>query len=222
MKTMNARRFVLFWAGVSAMLTLPACNGIFAGIYDEPSDPKGENTYGFIVVDEKSRTGRIYIDATEYTEWHYIDLHEKRVTTRKTDAEPPENWDFAVHRYDTKTNGGRVCETQARDFGSLPSPESLPESSFVADEWTTDRIAIDMSQMMDGIIRYAEDYYNPLFSRWLKVDTSTMPPIYTLSGRVYLLRLADGTHAALLLRNFMNDAAVKGFMTIDYFYPVAL
>ena len=77
-----------------------------------------------------------------------------------------------------------------------------------------------MSQMMDGIIRYAEDWYNHCLSGWLHVDTSTMPPIYTLSGKVYLLRLADGTFAALRLMNFMNDAAVKGFITIDYLYPV--
>ena len=44
--------------------------------------------------------------------------------------------------------------------------------------------------------------------------------VYTLSGKVYLIRLADGTFAALRLTNFMNDAAVKGFMTIDYLYPV--
>lgn len=97
--------------------------------------------------------------------------------------------------------------------------DSFAAEDFVADEWTTDRITIDMSQMMDGIIVYAEDYYNPCLSRWLDVDTSTMPPVYTLSGRVYLLRLADGTYAALRLTNFMDDAAVKGVMTIDYLYP---
>ena len=55
---------------------------------------------------------------------------------------------------------------------------------------------------------------------WSFTDTSTMPPIYTLSGKIYLLRLKDGTCAALRLANFMNDAAVKGYMTIDYLYPV--
>lgn len=111
-------------------------------------------------------------------------------------------------------------ESAAADFGALPAVGSLPEEAFTADEWTTDKITVDMSQMMDGIIRYAEDWYNPVLSRWLHVDTSTMPPVYTLSGKVYLIRLADGTFAALRLTNFMNDAAVKGFMTIDYLYPV--
>lgn len=203
------------------MLSLSACNGIFEGIYDEPS-PEETKEYGFVAVDDRTHTGRIYIDATDYTEWHYIDLHDRLVVTLGVEERAPANWDFAVHRYDTKTNGGAVAESAAADFGSLPAVGSLPEEAFASDSWTTDRITVDMSQMMDGIIRYAEDWYNPTLSKWLRVDTSTMPPIYTLSGKLYLLRLSDGTCAAIRLTNFMNDAAVKGFMTIDYLYPVQL
>ena len=208
-------------SGVIAMLSLSACNGIFEDIYDEPL-PEDGNEYGFVVTDDKTRTGRIYIDATDYTEWHYIDLSGKLVTTVAVAAEPPTTWDFAIHRYDAKTNGGAVYESGVNDFGSLPDLASIPQEAFVTDEWTTEQITVDMSQMMDGIIIYAEDYYNPCLSRWLNVDTSTMPPIYTMSGKVYILRLADGSYAALRLSNFMSDAAIKGFMTIDYLYPVEL
>ncbi len=203
------------------MLSLSACNGIFEDIYDEPQSEETKE-YGFIAVDDQTHTGRIYIDATDYTEWHYIDLHDKQVVTLGVEEEAPAAWDFAVHRYDTKTRGGAVAESAAADFGSLPAVGSIPEGAFTADSWTTDKITVDMSQMMDGIIRYAEDWYNPCLSGWLHVDTSTMPPIYTLSGKIYLLRLSDGTCAAVRLTNFMNDAAVKGFMTIDYLYPVQL
>ena len=58
------------------MLSLSACNGIFEHIYDAPSISEGTKTYGFVVVDDETRTGRIYVDATAYTEWHYIDLHD--------------------------------------------------------------------------------------------------------------------------------------------------
>lgn len=216
---MKGKQLRLLVSGAACLLSLPACNGIFGGIYDEPTSATGSE-FGFVVIDEQTRTGRIYIDATDYTEWHYVDLHAKTVTTSPVSAEAPAAWDFAVHRYDTKTNGATVWESATEEFGSLPAPETVPDGEFVADEWTTDRITVDMSQMMDGIILYAEDYWNPCLSRWLDVDTSTMPPIYTLSGRVYLLRLTDGTFAALRLRNFMDAAAVKGYMTIDYLYPV--
>lgn len=208
-------------SGVMAMLSLSACNGIFEDIYDEPM-PEENNEYGFIYTDDKTHTGRIYIDATEYTEWHYIDLRGKQVTTTAIDGEAPAKWDFAIHRYDAKTNGGKVLESSVNDFNSLPDIEGLSDELFVSDEWTTEQIRVDMSQMMDGIILYAEDYYNPCLSRWLNVNTSTMPPIYTLSEKVYILMLSDGTYAALRLTDFMNDAAVKGFITIDYLYPVEL
>lgn len=203
------------------ILSLPACDGVFNGIYSKPATDT-ENEYGFIANAADSNTGRIYIDATDYAEWHYIDLHNRSVTTTAVDAEAPENWDFAIHRYDTKTNGGAVWESTTEDFYSLPDIKALPDGAFLKDEWTTDRIAVDMSQMMDGIVVYAEDYYNSCLSRWLNVDTSTMPPVYTLSGKVYILQMPDGTYAALRLANFMSNAAVKGFMTVDYLYPVEL
>lgn len=205
-------------SGVMAVLSLSACNGIFNDIYDEPLPEEN----GFIYTDDKTRTGRIYIDATDYTEWHYVDLLGKQVTTTAIDGKAPAEWDFAIHRYDTKTNGGKVMESSVSDFSSLPNMGTLSEELFVADVWTTEKIRVDMSQMMDGIILYSEDYYNSCLSRWLDVNTSTMPPIYTLSGKVYILMLSDGTYAALRLTDFMNDAAVKGFMSIDYLYPVEL
>ena len=92
-------------SGVIAMLSLPACSGIFEDIYDAPQ-PEDTRTYGFVAVDDKAHTGRIYIDATDYTEWHYIDLHNKQATTVAVGEEAPGQWDFAIHRYDAKTNGG--------------------------------------------------------------------------------------------------------------------
>ena len=216
-----SQKTIFLLTGVIAMLSLSACNGILDDIYDEPL-AKDENGYGFIFVDNKTNTGRIYIDATDYTEWHYIDLHNKDVETKSVEDQAPANWDFAIHRYDAKTNSGAVARSSAIDLGSLSEISSISEEAFVADVWTTDKITIDMSQMMDGVILYAEDFYNPCLSEWLDVDTSTMPPIYTLSDKVYILRLSDGSYAALRLANFMNDAAVKGFMTIDYLYPVQL
>ncbi|WP_303324635.1 HmuY family protein, partial [uncultured Duncaniella sp.] len=142
-----SQKTISFLSGVIAMLSLSACNGIFEEIYDAPT-VGGE--FGFVAVDDATHTGRIYIDATDYTEWHYIDLHGKSVTTASVDAEAPANWDFAIHRYDAKTNGGAVTESAAADFGMLPAISSIPAEAFVTDKWTTDKITVDMSQMMDG------------------------------------------------------------------------
>ena len=212
----------LYFLSGSMAILLTACNGIFGGIYDTPkyTTPAEEDRYGFIQIDEQAHTGRIYIDASDFTKWHYIDLHKRMVMATAIDGNAPADWDFAIHRYDAKTNKGKVAETDAADFGSIPETGSVPKDLFLPDKWSTDRIIIDLSQMMSGTIIYAKDYYNPCLSKWLNVDISVMPPIYTLSGKIYILVMSDGTYAALRLVNYMSDTAKKGFMTIDYKYPV--
>lgn len=188
---------------------LSACNGILDGIYDEPDN---ENNTGF------ENEGEIFIDATSYTQWVYIDFSERSTVTLGYDEDAPQNWDIAVHRYDVKTNGAKVVETNYSDFDQAITA-TIDEADLVGDIWTTNQIVIDMSTMMDGYLGYTESSYNPELSKWLNVDTSTMPPIYTPSGKVYIVYLPDGTRAGVKLLNFMNDMQVKGYMTIQYMYP---
>ena len=190
---------------------LSACNGILDGIYDEPDNVNNTGT-GF------ENEGEIFIDATSYTQWVYIDFSEQSTVTLGYDEDAPQNWDIAVHRYDVKTNGAKVVETNYSDFEQAITA-TIDEADLVSDIWTTNQIVIDMSTMMDGYLGYTESYYNPELSKWLNVDTSTMPPIYTPSGKVYIVYLPDGTRAGVKLLNFMNDMQVKGYMTIQYMYP---
>lgn len=205
----------------AAMLSLQACDGLFGDLYDEPQ-AEVRKEYGFISVDAATNSGRIYVNASSYTEWHYVDFKTQEVVTRGVDEEAPDQWDFALHRYDAKTNGGSVAETSLTELSQLSGAAMPAADAFVPDTMTTRRIIVDMSGMMEGRIGYIESPYNRILSKWLNVDTSIMPPIYTPSNLVYLLRMADGSVAALRLVNFMNDAAVKGYMTIDYQYPAAL
>lgn len=210
---------VIIMLGMS-LLAFSACNGIMSGIYDEPEVEKNDG-FGFISVNDNANSGTIYINASSYTRWTYIDFSSKTIDTLEINSSmvEPQEWDIAVHRYDTKTNGGSVLETGFTGFDALQSSGAMPSGTFVSDVWTTEQIAIDMSGMMDGVILYTESNYNAELSKWLNVDTSTMPPIYTLSKKVYLVKLKDDSYVALRLSNFMNDASVKGYMTIEYVYP---
>lgn len=49
--------------GPAAALSLSGCDGIFSGIYDAPADAPVETV-----------AGNLYIDASDWTEWHYLDL----------------------------------------------------------------------------------------------------------------------------------------------------
>lgn len=204
-------------------VSLPSCNGIFGGIYDVPEE---NSEFGFINVEHSTSSGTIYLDATSYTRWNYIDFETFSLDTAAISQDGTETgdvtagWDFAVHRYDVKTNGGRVMETGYSSFDELLASGSLPQGTYAEDIWTEDRIAVDMSGMMDGVILYVPSWYNQEMSKWINVDTSTMPPVYTLSGKVYVLVTSEGKAAAIRLVNYMDDSKVKGFMTIDYVYPL--
>ena len=183
---------------LGATMSLSACNGMFEGIYDDPIESEME-------IKESSFS---QINTTEYTNWVYK-------------SEIPAEWDLAIHRYDIKTNEGAAYQTTYTNIDELKASGKLPaEENFIKDEWTTDKIAIDMSGMMEGNIKYTEDYRNEILSGWLNVDTSSMPPIYTMSNQVYLIRLKDNTYAAIRFTNYTNARGIKGYIDFDFLYPL--
>jgi hypothetical protein len=202
-------------SGVAALL-LSSCNGLFDDIYDNVADDV-VSEYGFTKISSDVEVGTIYVDASSYTKWIYLDFSEHRADSVSVFDDAPQNWDLAIHRYDAKTNGGAVAETDIEDFSLLSTAKI---GDFVSDTFTTSKIVTDMSTMMDGYLSYVESDYNTELSQWLNVDTSNMPPTYTLSNKIYILRLADGSKAALKLENYMNESAIKGYMTIRYMYPL--
>lgn len=205
-----SKKIVSFLLAGVAVMSLSSCDGIFSDIYDNPQQTDVPE-YGFIAPATQTVPGTIYIDATSYTDWVYIDFSTMTAETLPVEAPAPATWDIAVHRYDAKTNGATVSATASGDFTTL-TPAGTP----VADEWTTQTIVTDMSTMMDGYLSYAESSYNRELSGWLDVDKSTMPPIYTMSGKVYLVNLRDGRRVALRLDNYMDGSGIKGYLTIRY------
>ena len=204
------------FAGTALML-FPSCeSGILGGLYDVPET---SSDYGFIRTETLTGHGTIYINTSQYTHWVYLDFQNAVAdSVNIVSGDPlPDTWDIAVHRYDTKTNGGAVAMTSDTDIDDYADSGEMPDDDvFVEDIWTEDVIAIDMSGMMQGNIEYTADWYNAELSKWLDVDTSTMPPIYTKSDSVFVLKLHDGRHIALKLENYMDGSGTKGYMTIQY------
>lgn len=154
-----------------------------------------------------------------------LTFSERTVTTVKIgeeyESQIPDKWDFAIHRYDIKTNEGATYKTTYTSIDEFKATGKLPKAEdFVEDEWTTDKIAIDMSGMMDGNIIYTESYRNAVLSSWLDVNTATMPPVYTMSNQVFLIRLKDNTYAAIRFTNYMNARGIKGYIDFDFQYPL--
>lgn len=64
------------------MTICPACNGLFDSVYDEPREETGVTP-----------SGRLYVDASDWTQWHYIDLKTVAdAVAVNTDYNPSSAW----------------------------------------------------------------------------------------------------------------------------------
>ncbi len=168
------------------------------------------------------------VDATSYATWVYIDLKNAATTVldyNDTDN-MPEEWLFAMHRHDCKTNGCGVMETEFTSVDELQSAIdnglfTRPDVSAYTED-TGGRIVVDMSEVMSGIIGYADAKLNTELCKWLSMDMSSLPPDYTLSGKVYLLRQRDETVSAVCFTGYTNPYYydTRGYISFDYIYSI--
>lgn len=161
----------------------------------------------------------------QYTYWfdvfgEGISKSEFRTFT-PTDAQTePEEWTFAVHRNNVRTNGGAVYETTYTSFAELPeTSDAFADVDFTADEWTENKVWDSQDQMLLGLVPSQGIEINTPLSSWLTLDIPPMPPAFTRNGHVFLLRLKDGTMAALQLEDYISPTGTKCWLTINYKYP---
>ncbi len=197
---------------VLAVVSIASCD-IYDDISEMPSSTASDHSFS-------------YIDATSYIQWVYLDLKSGAATTLPYDDDEhiPDEWTFALHRYDCKTNAGRCAETPFSSLESLSSAVvngsyRLPEESEMTAD-VADSIIIDVSHMLDLYLGYASAMVNKEMTRWLDVNISTMPPIYTPSNKVYLLRTKEEEYVAVLFTSFTNPFYydTKGYISFDYIW----
>lgn len=254
---------------------LTACNGIFDDLYDKPEET---------VVSAK---GQLLIDATSWSDWYYVDLHQLQKLTEKGDEDAlqkaqteftpypipmtstgtsdtsesghqtatfqkkpgqymywfdvfgegikknefrsftptaeqtaPDEWSFAVHRNNVRTNGGAVLETTFTSMNELPeTSEAFKNMAFQEDEWSENEVWDNQDKMLMCLVPSQGININKVLSSWLAMEIPPMPPSFTLNNHVFILRLQDGTYAALQLENYLSPTGTKCWLTINYKYP---
>lgn len=125
------------------------------------------------------------------------------------------DWDIALHKYDVKTNEGAALATTEGDISKVTV---LPADGYVADI-QTDSLIYDMAGMMKNSIGYACGHMNEVLNEGVVVHMESMPPVYTMSGLVYILKLKSGEYAKIKFTDYTNDENVKGHITFEYVYP---
>lgn len=162
-----------------------------------------------------------------YTYWYDVfglglANHEYR-SYRPTAPQPePTSWTLAVHRNNVRTNGGAAYETEYTSLDQLPEGGSsaFAGKPFSEDEWNELDVWTVQNQMLLGLIGNQGIKVNNVLSSWLRVSIPPMPPTFALNSHVFILRLADGTCAALQLENYRSPSGTTCCLTIRYKYPL--
>ncbi len=258
-----------------------ACSGLFEGIYDDSSS-KGNHSeaQGDTIISS------VYLEATNWAEWYYIDLHAFRdeilaaqeaglpgdsvsltftpypvpqgltsawdgysynrtyrfrvltgaglsdyevIDSTQVDTQPePETWDLGIHRNNVRTHNGSVLATPYTSLSSLPANSAAlfdamlaagADTTFVADSYNERDVWFDSSNMIAELIPCQGIAVSEVLSTWLKINLPPIPPTFTHRSNVYLLRMSDGSIAALRLANYMSTTGVKCCLTIEIEYP---
>ena len=132
----------------------------------------------------------------------------------------PGEWSFAVHRNNVRTNGGAVLETSYTSINELPeSSDAFKNMKFTEDEWTENQVWDSQEQMLLGYVPSQGIELNRVLSSWLSMEIPPMPPAFSMNNHVFILRLKDGSYAALQLENYLSPKGTKCYLTINYKYP---
>lgn len=225
-------------------ILLASCEGIFDFPYDSVEPDPGY--------------GRLYIDASEWQKWYYVNLEDTSVvsmdipmdatgdTTHVTGhkksgqymywfdifgeglsrsefryftptvAQPePESWSFAIHRNNVRTNGGSVYETQKTDITDIDSTD-YATAAFTPDEWSENEVWDDYGTMFQKLVPSQGIAVNKVLSSWLTIEIKTPPPTYYHNNHVFILKMKDGSFAALQLENYISPKDVTCCMTIRF------
>lgn len=149
-----------------------------------------------------------------------ITKNEFREFTPTDAQDEPEEWTFAVHRNNVRTNGGEVYETTCNSMDELPpTSEQFANMKFIADEWSENEVWDSQEQMLLGYVPSQGIKINKLLSSWLTLKIPPMPPAFSKNSHVFILRLKDGTYAALQLADYLSPNGTKCWLTINYKYP---
>lgn len=209
-------------------LALTSCDGMFEGVYDEPVAEQ-QSEFGFKNTTIISATegmpaysrGWLYVKTVEYTEWSYIDFETRTIGCAGVWDEYDGDWDIAIHRYEVKTNKGKVRKTEYSDFDVLLAQNQLKAEEYKADEWSENRVAIDLSGILDYNVIFLPTYVSNVID-WVQVIYPPYPPTYKSHDKIFVVELEDGNRVGLRLENYVNNNGVKAYLTIEFVYPFPL
>lgn len=132
----------------------------------------------------------------------------------------PKQWTIAIHRNNVRTNGLAAHETILTDINEVTEDMCKSITAWQEDEWSENEVWDDQSTMLSCYVPCQGIKVNRVLSSWLTMKIPPMPPAFSMNNHVMLLRMTDGTYAALQLTDYMSSTGKKCCLTIKYRYPI--
>lgn len=140
----------------------------------------------------------------------------------------PDSWDIAFHYCNVRTNGGGVYQTPltstgyATDWSMVGNKADYDKMVFNEDTWNENWVWINRNAMLAGVIACQGIRINETLGTWLEFSLKNLAPLWNHRSNIYILRMKDGTMAALNLVNYKGgpDGSTTGYLTINFLYPL--
>ncbi|WP_329903936.1 HmuY family protein [Porphyromonas pogonae] len=191
----------------------------------------------------------IKIDASDYSSFKYFSF-AKGELVQPSNAGENTDWDLGFHRYDFRTNGGLSGKGQgaAAESGSKEISEKIvipQESKFKTDEiaklvtkyggmgagHTVEYGMLPINKILTTQKKPKMVNGKPIINEVTKqpemevshegaIVSVGMPPQVHLSGKVFVIRCADGKYAKIKITEYRDEKAKTGHITMQYVYPI--
>ncbi len=163
-----------------------------------------------------STSGSIVIDASDAGKWVYFSF-EKDTLVTVSNYKSSMEWDMGFHLFDIRLNGGTAGLGQGASFatGSTRFQEVVlaPEKGYAFIDFV--EVAVDLSVIPPVTEVVPGD---TLLSSWITMTYGASGPEFHFSDEVFVVRTANGNYAKVWLKDFFNDEAQLGYVTLQYLY----
>ncbi len=163
-----------------------------------------------------------YIDATSKTTWTYFSLSAGELVGTGEENESDNaawaartDWDFAVCRYNVRTNSGKATSVGAKG-GVYVSDQKFDALTGVPQDAVFETDEVVTSRGMSGVTSVVQSKATVITFMTNEDGSKVMPPVY-LKAPVYIFRTADGEKCFKVeFTQYQDENKVTGHVKFNF------
>lgn len=161
------------------------------------------------------------VNVLKWGDWVYFNFKEQKVV-EVSDPKNDKGWDIAFHLTDFKTNGGASTACGALGAAAKTDAETLSASAkFDGVVWVADETGVGIIKKMQTEPDKSEPKNLCLSDKVIQFNMTSMPPAVEKSGKVWLVKDAQGKVVALKVKSCEYEGVSgsrKLILNLEYVY----